>query len=174
MTVQSKFTIRNPASRARWCAWRRKRMLSAPFQRGSESGKCMPMSPSAAAPSNASVIACASTSASEWPSRPNSQGIATPPRISGRPGAMRWMSQPWPVRYSPKARFFLGEKPRQLHVAGLGDLDVAVATEHHAHLDLFHALDQARFVRPHEFVGARRLKCAPQQVIAEYLRRLRQ
>ena len=33
-------------------------------------GKCRPMSPSAAAPSSASVMACSSASASEWPSRP--------------------------------------------------------------------------------------------------------
>ena len=33
-------------------------------------GKWWPMSPSAAAPSSASVIACSSASASEWPGRP--------------------------------------------------------------------------------------------------------
>ena len=40
---------------------------AAPFQRGSVSGKCWPMSPSPIAPSSASVRACRATSASEWP-----------------------------------------------------------------------------------------------------------
>ena len=52
---------------------------------GSVSGKCLPISPSAAAPSTASITAWASTSASEWPSRPFSKGTSTPPRISLRP-----------------------------------------------------------------------------------------
>ena len=64
------------------------RKLSAPCHFGSESGKCIPISPRAAAPSSASVIACDSTSASECPARPNSQGIATPPKINGRPGSI--------------------------------------------------------------------------------------
>ena len=49
---------------------RRRAMLSASRQRSSVSGKCWPMSPSPAAPSSASIIAWASTSASEWPARP--------------------------------------------------------------------------------------------------------
>jgi hypothetical protein len=47
---------------------------SAPLKRSSVSGKCVPMSPSPAAPSSASVMACSSTSASEWPSRPSGVG----------------------------------------------------------------------------------------------------
>ena len=50
-------------------------MLDAPFQRGSVSGKCRPMSPAQAAPSMASVAAWHTTSASEWPSAPRSDGI---------------------------------------------------------------------------------------------------
>src|SRR5437764_9849842 len=167
MTVESTFTIRYPAAPTRSRAWLRRRRLSAPFQRGSESGKCMPMSPSAAAPSKASVTACASTSASEWPSKPNSQGIVIPPRISGRPVAMRWMSQPRPVRYSLKNRFFLGEEAGQFHIAGLGDLDVAVTARDDAHFDLFQPLDQARFVGAGEAIATRGLKCAPKQVVAK-------
>jgi hypothetical protein len=48
---------------------------SAPANIGSVSGKCLPMSPSAAAPSSASMMACSSTSASEWPSRPRRCGM---------------------------------------------------------------------------------------------------
>ena len=55
-------------------------------------GKCWPISPSAAAPSTASITAWASTSASEWPSRPFSKGISTPPRISLRPSTRRCTS----------------------------------------------------------------------------------
>ena len=43
------------------------------------------------------MTAWVSTSASEWPSRPSSCAMATPPRISGRPGASRCESQPMPV-----------------------------------------------------------------------------
>ena len=52
-------------------------------------GKCWPMSPSAAAPSTASITACSSTSASEWPSRPFSYGISTPPIMSLRSSTKR-------------------------------------------------------------------------------------
>ena len=46
--------------------------LEIPRNAGSLSGKWRPMSPSAAAPSSASQIACESTSASECPARPRS------------------------------------------------------------------------------------------------------
>ena len=48
-------------------------------------GKCLPMSPSAAALSNASMTAWINTSASECPRSPFSHGISTPPMISFRP-----------------------------------------------------------------------------------------
>ena len=71
----------------------RSRMLSAPFQASSSSGKCCPMSPSPAAPSSASMIACVSTSASEWPASPlSASSISTPPstsRARPRAGASR-------------------------------------------------------------------------------------
>ena len=100
-------------------------------------GKCMPISPSAAAPRIASVMACARTSASEWPSRPNSHGTVTPPRISGRPGgdAVHVPAQAGAdlaqARLAPRSSS-LQEQVRQIHVAGLGDLDIAVAARHHA------------------------------------------
>ena len=52
----------------------------------------LPMSPIAAAPSSASMTAWVSTSASEWPSRPFSNGMRTPPRIRDRPSTSRWTS----------------------------------------------------------------------------------
>src|SRR5687768_3227412 len=61
-------------------------------------GKCLPMSPSPAAPSSASVKACATASASECPSSPRSCGISTPARISFRPSAKRCESYPMPMR----------------------------------------------------------------------------
>ena len=54
--------------------------------------------PSAAAPSRASITAWVRTSASEWPARPSSCGMSTPPRISGRPVANACVSIPRPVR----------------------------------------------------------------------------
>ena len=52
---------------------------------GSVSGKYVPISPSPAAPSKASLMACNNTSASLWPSRPFSYGMSTPPIIHLRP-----------------------------------------------------------------------------------------
>ena len=57
MTVESTWTSRKPCCLARSCAWLRNCRLPAPFQRGSVSGKCMPMSPRETAPSSASVMA---------------------------------------------------------------------------------------------------------------------
>ena len=101
---------------------------------------------------------------------------ATPPRISGRPAARRWTSHPSPVRNSLKAgflgEFLVEEQVRQVHVARLGDLDVAVAAQHHAHLHV-QALHQAGFVCAHEAVRARHFERALQKLVAEHLGRLR-
>ena len=56
--------------------------------------------PAPAAPRIASVIACSSTSASEWPSSPRSNGISTPPMTSRRPGTSAWTSKPCPTERS--------------------------------------------------------------------------
>src|SRR3954470_6244319 len=57
------------------------------------------MSPRPAAPSSASIRACASTSASECPARPRSDsGISTPPTTRRRPSSRRCESQPMPAR----------------------------------------------------------------------------
>ena len=45
------------------------------------------MSPSPAAPSSASISACASTSPSEWPASPRGWSSSTPPSTSGTPSA---------------------------------------------------------------------------------------
>ena len=44
-----------------------------------------------------SVIACIATSASEWPSKPYSWLILTPPIISGLPNVNLWTSKPCPT-----------------------------------------------------------------------------
>src|SRR5262245_14423425 len=56
------------------------------------------MSPRPAAPRSASVTACSTTSASEWPTRPCAESMRTPPRMSGRPSASRCESCPEPTR----------------------------------------------------------------------------
>lgn len=56
-----------------------------PSSAGSVSGNALPMSPRPAAPSRASMMAWVSTSASECPSSPFSQGMSTPPRMSLAP-----------------------------------------------------------------------------------------
>ena len=58
------------------------------------------MSASPAAPSSASVSACATTSPSECPTRPRGWSIATPPRTSGTPSPNAWASTPRPTRRS--------------------------------------------------------------------------
>ena len=65
---------RSRARRGRRPTVRSSSSESAPAKRGSVSGKCWPMSPSPAAPSSASITACVSTSASEWPARPPRAG----------------------------------------------------------------------------------------------------
>ena len=70
---------------------------SAPLYLSSVSGKCLPMSPSPAAPSSASISACTATSASEWPSSPSLLGIGVPQSIRGLPGTSLCTSYPIPV-----------------------------------------------------------------------------
>ncbi len=96
-TVLSMLPICQPCARTRRAASCNSTTESAPRNCASVSGKCVPMSPSAAAPSSASVMACSSTSASEWPSRPSVWGISTPPMTSRRPGTSACMSQPSPI-----------------------------------------------------------------------------
>ena len=83
--VESMLTIAQPAARTRRAASTRSTAESAPLNCGSVSGKWRPMSPSAAAPSSASVMACSSASASEWPSKPWLCGMQMPPSTRGRP-----------------------------------------------------------------------------------------
>src|SRR5215471_13911978 len=72
-----------------------------PAKRGSVSGKCSPIVPSAAAPSSASMTACVSTSASECPRSPREYGTWTPPSTSGRPSTSPWRSYPMPTLMPP-------------------------------------------------------------------------
>src|SRR5204863_883107 len=95
--VASTLAIENPASRILPPTSRRKVRLSAFLYFGSLSGKCRPMSPSAAAPRSASHTAWTSTSASECPARPFSNGMFTPPRMSFRPFTSACTSYPWPI-----------------------------------------------------------------------------
>ncbi len=62
------------------------------------------MSPSPAAPSTASVSACAITSPSEWPASPRGCSIATPPSTSGTPSSNACASTPRPIRSSDTER----------------------------------------------------------------------
>src|SRR5690606_6484783 len=99
-TVMSALPSLQPRSRSRSLQWRTKLRLSAPFQRGSEGGKCRPMSPSASAPSIASHSACSTTSPSLCASTPRSCGTRTPPSMTWSPSPKTWTSKPWPMRMS--------------------------------------------------------------------------
>ena len=110
-TVASMFPMRYPARCTSARQWPSSSMESAFFQRSSLSGKRPPKSPNAAAPSNASAMACASTSASECPSAPLVRGISTPPSTNLRPSTNRCASNPWPTRISEAP-------PRVQHVFG--------------------------------------------------------
>src|SRR3954447_19998246 len=99
------------------------------------------MSPRAAAPSRASMIACVRTSASEWPARPLSCGMSTPPRTSRRPGENACVSTPIPVRTLIAAAPWSGRSSQRLQPA-------LTALEH---ADL---LDTRRLERGHRFLVA--------------------
>src|SRR5579863_2948999 len=69
--------------------------------------------------------------------------------------------------------FLLEEEPGEIHIAGPRDLDIALAAENHADLNLFQTFDEARFIRAREIIPRSRLKRAPQNVVAKNLRGLR-
>ena len=97
--VASTFDARHPASRSSDAVRSSNAMLDTPFGTdGSFGGKCEPMSPSAAAPSSASMMAWAAMSPSLWPSSPRSDGTGTPPSTSGAPSISRCASYPMPKR----------------------------------------------------------------------------
>jgi len=73
-TTESTLTTLQPRSRTKATTCSSSTRLSAPFHCGSSGGKYLPISPRLKAPSRASMIACASTSASLWPSRPRPSG----------------------------------------------------------------------------------------------------
>src|SRR2546428_13466720 len=102
ITVMSALTKLKPASTTRRFAFFNRSMESASRQRGSVGGNICPMSPRPAAPSTASVRACATASASECPTSPRGDGISTPPRMSflPSPSANRCESYPIPTRIS--------------------------------------------------------------------------
>ena len=140
----------------------------------------MPMSPSAAAPSSASVMACSRMSASECPSSPNSEGIVTPPRISGRPGAMRCTSQPRPSAKLaqdaiPRAPVSSARNSRArsmsvgLVILMLRSLPCTTLTSTSSRRST--RLDSSVPVKPS---SPRAFERALQQIEAEHLRRLRQ
>src|SRR5437588_5476886 len=146
---------------------------------GSPAGKCSPIVPRAAAPKRASMTACVSTSASEWPSRPRSWPTCTPPRTRRRPATSGCTSKPRPTLTgragvpSTEACLLLlaDQRLQQLQVLRGGQLDVRRLTldDRHGMAAGCHELrvvvtDQAR-IRRFE-VGAR------EQAIGEGLRRL--
>ena len=98
--VTSTLPIAPPRARTSRRASARKMAEAAPFQRGSVSGKCWPMSPSPMAPSSASVRACRATSASEWPRSVCVWAMRTPHSQTWSPGTSRCTSKPCPVRTS--------------------------------------------------------------------------
>ena len=147
MTTASTLTMSKPASRASVTACASIAMLDAPFHRGSVSGKWRPMSPRATAPRTASVIACASTSASECPASPFSDGTVTPPRMSGRPSTSRCKSYPVPTRMGPAAA-----PPRErlcgFQIGHGRDLQVGRLARHDPHREA-RGLGQRRLVGGH-------------------------
>src|SRR5438105_9657498 len=128
------------------------------------------MSPSAAAPSSASQIACSRTSASLWPSNPLSCAISTPPTTSLRPGTRRWTSKPWPTRRSDiDASLELEDELRDAQVLGEGHLDVRALALHEPRRVVADRLHRLGLVGR----GGLVLEPTAQQPVAEHLRRLR-
>src|SRR5439155_1119193 len=100
ISTTSAFASRHPAAWTCCQARRSSSTESAPWSAGSPEEKSAPMSSRPAAPSTASVSACASTSPSEWPARPRGWSIETPPRSSGTPSSSACASTPIPTRSS--------------------------------------------------------------------------
>src|SRR4051794_29117382 len=100
INTQAALTSRQPASRT--CAYASASSTSdeTPRNRSSPDGKSDPMSPSPAAPSSASISACAMTSPSEWPASPRGWSNSTPPSTSGTPSSSACTSTPMPTRRS--------------------------------------------------------------------------
>ena len=125
------------------------------------------------APRIASQIAWSSTSASECPARPRSNGIVTPPSTSRRPATSAWTSKPVPTRTVPMLSAVLALPARiasaSANVFGIGHLDVGGAALHQPRLDA-QRLDRLRLVEQLCDVGP------PQRMVedrvAEHLRRL--
>ena len=96
--VESTLTTAYPTALTRLNASVKKSAESAPFHRGSEGEKRVPISGAAMAPSKASVMACSKASPSECPPNPLGCGISTPPIFSGTPLLNSCESQPYPIR----------------------------------------------------------------------------
>src|SRR5690606_27781197 len=107
-------------------------MLEAPAYAGSVSGNSSPISPRPAAPSRASMSACAATSASEWPASPSVWSTRTPQRTSSRPGANRCASYP-PPTLDVGLDLPREQRPREREVLRRGDLDVRGSGRHQTH-----------------------------------------
>ena len=118
ITVASIFSMAYPFWFKSSPTWARSCRLSAPSYTGSVSGKCCPISPRAAAPSSASMIACKSTSASECPRSPSVCGISTPPKMSLRPSTSLCTSYPIPTLiFSPFPALPMGNGQFFHHIA---------------------------------------------------------
>src|SRR5215472_7685011 len=176
-----------PAARTRASASRKKIPESAPFHRGLDGGNNAPMSGAAIAPSSASVMACNSTSPSEWPPRPWSWASATPPILRGIPGRNSCESNPYPMRvvglrslvvgilgvYRALASSLMQIELGQFHVAGIRNLDVPGRSHHDGDI-MSRAFDQRSLVGSRKSVGGGFVEGFLDHKVAKALRRLRQ
>src|SRR5580765_6489275 len=105
-STQSALTSLHPAERTCPYASVSNASDETPRKRSSPEGKSDPMSPRPAAPSTASMSACASTSPSEWPARPRGWSSSTPPSTSGTPASSACASTPMPTRTSATEQAF--------------------------------------------------------------------
>src|SRR5258708_5253139 len=127
------------------------------------------MSPSPAAPSNASHTACSSTSASECPSRPFSNAMVTPPMISARPLTSACTSNPWPILISPPTSYVLQYQRGKCKMLRRRALEVACMGLHKLRF-VPERLDCSRLIGClRQVAGTQR---AQQHLVAEHLRRL--
>ena len=121
--------MRPPRARTRSTAKARKRSDEAPRHCGSLGGKCAPMSPSASAPRIASISACRTTSASEWPVSAVVVRNAHAAEHDVIAGPNACTSMPEPVRTSPSAASCVASA--RAKSSGVRELDIAgLALEH--------------------------------------------
>ena len=112
-SVRSALTTRQPRSRSSDAQWRRNSRLSAPFHRGSLSGKCCPMSPRPMRPEQRIAQRVQQHVAVGMRDHARGRaGCARRPASRDSPGPKACTSKPWPTLMRSSSPRRAGSRPR--------------------------------------------------------------